>query len=83
MAYTRINFNTKTEMKKKVVEIPLGVQVYQPNADITGAKFHDGQIVVIEGPHYPKPHRWYARVRLKEIKLQTDPPFFVIEKVLS
>lgn len=22
--------------------------------------------VTIEGPHYPKPHRWYARVTLKD-----------------
>lgn len=22
--------------------------------------------VAVEGPHYPKPHRWYARVEVKE-----------------
>jgi len=22
--------------------------------------------ISVEGPHYPKPHRWYARVEVKE-----------------
>ena len=25
----------------------------------------DGEVSV-EGPHYPKPHRWYARVQVKD-----------------
>lgn len=62
MAYTSTNFKTKKEMVEAVNAGKL-VTVYQPgpfgDSDIT-----DG-IAYIEGPHYPQPHKWYARVRVE------------------
>ncbi len=61
MAYTNENFKTKKAMKAAVAD-GRQVGVHQP-----GGLFPDptpGSEVTIEGPHYPKPHRWYARVRL-------------------
>jgi hypothetical protein len=26
-------------------------------------------VVSVEGPHYPKPHTWYARVQVKDSKV--------------
>lgn len=70
MAYTVYNYKTKTEMKKAVARGEK-VAVYQPGMFGPGVKNGD---VSIEGPHAPKPHRWYARVSVK---------LGVIEKVLS
>jgi hypothetical protein len=40
------------------------VTVYQPGP-FGGNEPTDGE-VCIEGPHYPKPHRWYATATLKD-----------------
>ena len=40
------------------------VEVYQPNSDITGFNGTRNGQVSVEGPHYPEPHRWYARVEV-------------------
>jgi len=37
---------------------------YQPNADVTGFASPRSGPVTLEGPHYPKPHRWYASAEL-------------------
>jgi hypothetical protein len=60
MAYTDINFKSKKAFKEAVA---LGKQVtiYQPGL---GTVPENGEISV-EGPHYPKPHTWYARVTIK------------------
>jgi len=42
------------------------VRVFQPNADITGAVIPKDGTVFLEGPHYPKPHTWYAEAVLKD-----------------
>ena len=62
--YTHRNFKTKKEL---VEDVKAGkrVTVYQP---FTGDFFptpENGDIT-IEGPHYPEPHRWYARATLKD-----------------
>lgn len=68
--YTNTNFKSKKAMKEAVASgEPVGV--HQPGGIFPGQT--DGE-VVIEGPHYPKPHRWYARVLIKDS---------VIVKVLS
>ena len=38
------------------------LQVYQPGP--FGPHVKDGR-TALEGPHYPKPHRWYADVEVK------------------
>jgi hypothetical protein len=60
MAYTEFNFKTKKELKEAVAV--RDVPVYQPGP--LGPAVADGR-TCIEGPHYPKPHRWYADVPVK------------------
>lgn len=70
MSYTVINFKTKKALKEAVatyydnvrkssnLEHNSGVRCYQPGLgpDLSN---HTGT-VYLEGPHYPKPHTWYA-----------------------
>jgi len=62
--YTIINFKTKKALKEAVAQ-GVRVSVYQPGpfgtGDVTGK-----QTVTLEGPHYPEPHRWYARATLDD-----------------
>ena len=55
MAYVDPNYKTKKEFKLAVEEGKLHYP-YNPAGLFT---VRDG-IVVIEGPHYPMPHKWYA-----------------------
>jgi hypothetical protein len=58
MAYVDPNFKTKKALKE-AVEAGRHVSVYSPGP----FPIHDG-IQSVEGPHYPEPHRWYARVNV-------------------
>ena len=65
MAYTVKNFKTKKALKDaiaagEVVEL-------QPNR--FGPHPRNGEVLDVEGPHYPEPHRWYAAVELKDGKI--------------
>jgi hypothetical protein len=81
MAYTVYNFKTKKELKEAVAEYmywrnepkeismgnpanPKPVRCYQPGLgpDLSN---YTGKIT-LEGPHYPKPHTWYAEAELKD-----------------
>jgi len=57
MAYTEFNFPTKKALREAVQlnDVP----VFQPGP--FGPKVKDG-VLYLEGPHFPQPHRWYARV---------------------
>lgn len=68
MAYARTNFKTKKALKEAVKAQTPGVDltVYQP-AGLSQTPTN-GE-VTLEGPHYPEPHRWYARVQLKDGKI--------------
>ena len=59
--YTTTNFATKKALKEAVAH---GVQVgiYQPGP-FGGNEPRYGS-VVLEGPWYPQPHRWYATATL-------------------
>lgn len=61
--YTSINFKTKKQLREAIAA-GQKVTVYQPNADITGAKVPDNGTVTLEGPHYPAPHTWYAQATI-------------------
>lgn len=50
--YTVIDFTSKKQL----------IEVYQPGP--FGPDVADG-VHCAEGPHYPKPHRWYAEVTVK------------------
>lgn len=60
MAYTRQNFKTLRELKAAVQKGD--VPVFQPGP--FGPDVEDGP-AVIEGPHYPEAHVWYAGVQVK------------------
>lgn len=59
--YADINFKTKKAFKEAVAA---GQQVglFAPGL---GAPKQNG-IESVEGPHYPKPHSWYARVEVRD-----------------
>jgi hypothetical protein len=61
--YTEKNYQTKKAM---MADVTAGVRVpvFQPGPFRDGAP-QDG-FVCLEGPHYPQPHRWYARVLIAD-----------------
>ena len=63
MSYAVKNFKTKKELKE-AVKGQEEVRCYQPGLgpDLTN---HTGT-AFLEGPHYPKPHKWYAQVEMKD-----------------
>lgn len=62
--YTTTNFKTKKALKEAVANGDK-IAVYQPN-NMFGRPDPTEGTACVEGPHYPKPHRWYAEVTLKE-----------------
>ena len=70
MAYTSINFKTKKALKE-AVKNGEQITVYNPSGMFETVK---NGIEHVEGPHYPKPHRWYAAVRMED---------GIIKKVIS
>lgn len=58
MAYTTHNFQTKKELKEAIARGEK-VTVYQPGP--FGSDDIQHGVVYLEGPHYPKPHKWYAQ----------------------
>lgn len=59
--YCDTNFKTKKALKEAVAS-GKEVTIYSPGpfpAPTNGE-------TSVEGPHYPKPHTWYARVTLKD-----------------
>jgi hypothetical protein len=66
--YTHRNFKTKKELKEAVKAYAEGrgppISYYQPGP-FGGNEPLDGTIY-LEGPHYPKPHRWYAKAEARD-----------------
>lgn len=62
--YVNPNYSTKKALKD-AVKAGKTVEVFQPGVGIVPA---NGE-VTIEGPHYPQPHRWYARGTIVNGKL--------------
>lgn len=56
--YTSKNFKTKKALKEAITNGER-ITVYQPGP-FGGSEPRDGT-VFLEGPHYPEPHRWYAK----------------------
>jgi len=59
--YADPNFKTKKALKEALKG---GCDVYPFNPGL-GGKVEDG-IRWVEGPHAPLPHRWYAKVLVKD-----------------
>ncbi len=57
--YTETNFKSKAELKRALAA---GDQIrcYSPGP----FPCPDNGSIALEGPHYPKPHRWYASATL-------------------
>ena len=64
MAYVDPDFKSKAELKRALVK---GAQLF-PYSPGPFPVASNGAIV-IEGPHYPKPHRWYASGRVEDGRL--------------
>ena len=58
--YTSTNFKTKKEFKE-AVEKGKRITLYAPGYGTPAVNGID----FVEGPHYPKPHTWYAQVTMK------------------
>jgi len=59
MAYVSPNFPTKKALKEAVKTGQI-VMVFAPgigSVPLNGTEY-------VEGPHYPKPHSWYAEVKI-------------------
>lgn len=61
--YTTINFKTKKALKEAVLS-GQQITVYQPGP--FGGNVNPNGTVFLEGPHYPEPHKWYAKAELKD-----------------
>lgn len=62
--YVDPNFKTKKAFAQAVAAGE-PVTIFQPGF---GTVPTDG-FIAIEGPHYPEPHKWYARVKLVDGKI--------------
>lgn len=60
MAYTHFNFKTKVDLKEAFKRGDI-LRVYEPAP--CGPDITDGHLT-IEGPHYPRSHRWYCIVQI-------------------
>ena len=60
--YTETNFKSKKALKE-AVKAGQQVRVFQPGGMFPGAT--QGS-VVLEGPHYPQAHTWYASAVIKD-----------------
>ena len=58
--YTVKNYPTKKALKADMLA-GVKIEVYQPGPF---AFVEPSGEVSIEGPHYPKPHKWYSRVHV-------------------
>ena len=59
--YTDQNFKTKKAFKAAVAA---GIKVYLVAPGFGSPKMNGTEFV--EGPHYPAPHTWYAKVEMKD-----------------
>ena len=61
MSYVDPNYKTKKEF---IAAVNAGVKHRTYNPSGMFPTLQNGPDV-IEGPHYPKPHKWYAQVRVE------------------
>ena len=59
--YTSPNYKTKKDLKE-ALDAGIEISIFSPGLFPVPK---DG-ITSVEGPHYPKPHTWYARVEVKD-----------------
>lgn len=59
--YADTNFKTKKQFKEAVARVER-VTLFAPGLGTP----KDNGAETVEGPHYPKPHSWYAEVEVKD-----------------
>ena len=59
--YTTVDYPSKAALKRAVAAGEK-VTIYAPGL---GTPVENGR-ETIEGPHYPKPHTWYAQVEMRD-----------------
>lgn len=59
--YCERNFKTKKEFKSAVLGGE-SIRLFAPGM----GQPKDNGTEFVEGPHYPKPHTWYAQVQMKD-----------------
>ena len=64
MAYVTPNFLTKKEFKAAWRRGDT-IIVFNPGLGGEIKDTHNGGVTV-EGPHFPRPHTWYARVQIRD-----------------
>jgi len=62
--YVSPNFKTKKSLKEALASGQL-VEVWNPGLGSVPAN----GIVYLEGPHFPKPHTWYATGHMRDCNL--------------
>jgi hypothetical protein len=60
---TYISSNPAT---KKALKALVGQKVSAYTLTPFGTEYHHTGRYTISGPHYPKPHRWYAQITLED-----------------
>lgn len=61
--YAKIDFPTKKALKQAIANGDK-IGIFQPGP--FGGNEPDNGTVYLEGPHYPKPHKWYASAQVKD-----------------
>jgi hypothetical protein len=64
MAYVEPNFKSKKELKE-ALKAGKDIEVFQPGLGTVPLNGH----VTLEGPHYPRPHTWYAEGKMENGRL--------------
>ena len=59
--------NPKTKKALKALVAGGQASFFQPGGFFPTVIPENG-VIYVEGPHYPKPHKWYARVEIKDGK---------------
>lgn len=67
MAYANVNFQTKKDLKAAVASGTGDLGAYQLTP--FGKTVLTTGTVYLEGPHFPQPHTWYAKVEMKAGKI--------------
>jgi len=68
--YTHQNFKSKKALKEAVAA-GQQIGIFQPNQMFPNPQAEPNYTgnAAVEGPHYPKPHSWYASVELVNGKI--------------
>jgi hypothetical protein len=62
--YVSPNLPSKAAIRRAIKD-GARVTVFQPN-NMFGVEAPQNGTVTVEGPHYPKPHRWYGQATIKD-----------------